>query len=107
MLRFVRRENAKNYRHLLEQTTDEAGRQRCRSNGQLGTLCGDELVGRLIEHDERQNVRLLERFSDLHEPHRPHFISASRVLNEQSSYSTNERVQLAHIQTGVAIVLAS
>jgi hypothetical protein len=28
MLRFVRRENAKNYRHLLEQTTDEAGRQR-------------------------------------------------------------------------------
>ena len=28
MLRFVRRENVKNYRHLLEQTTDEAGRQR-------------------------------------------------------------------------------
>jgi hypothetical protein len=28
MLRFVRRENVKNFRHLLEQTTDEAGRQR-------------------------------------------------------------------------------
>ena len=28
MLRFVRRENVKNYRHLLEQTTDAAGRQR-------------------------------------------------------------------------------
>jgi hypothetical protein len=28
MLRFVRRENVKNYGHLLEQTTDEAGRQR-------------------------------------------------------------------------------
>ncbi|MGC2827114.1 MAG: hypothetical protein WA322_23285 [Pseudolabrys sp.] len=28
MLRFIRRENVKHYRHLLEQTTDEAERQR-------------------------------------------------------------------------------
>jgi len=53
------------------------------------------------------DVRLLERFSDLHEPHRPHFVSATRALNGHSSYSTNERVQLRYIQAGVAIILAS
>src|SRR5947207_6815469 len=54
------------------------------------------------------NIRLFERFSDLHESHRSHFpISATRALNGYSSFSTNERVQLRYIQTSLAIVLAS
>src|SRR5207245_5312433 len=53
------------------------------------------------------NVRLLERFSDLHESHRPHFVSATRALNGHWWYSTNERVQLRYIQAGIAIILAS
>src|SRR5437867_12509549 len=67
--------------------------------------------------DANQNVRrsdlgnsnlcLLERFSDLHESHRPHFVSATRALNGHWWYSTNERVQLRHIQGGIAIILAS
>src|SRR5205814_6379906 len=52
------------------------------------------------------DVRLLERFSDLHESHRSHFVSASRALNEHSSYSTNERVELFQIESGVAVMFS-
>src|SRR5262249_46082971 len=42
------------------------------------------------------NVRLLERFSDLHELHRPHFVSASRVLNPLSQRNELATDRLAY-----------
>src|SRR6266568_623842 len=58
--------------------------------------------------DANQNVRRSDLGNwnvRLNEPHRPHFVSATRALNGHSSYSTNECVQLRYIQAGLAIVL--
>ena len=52
MLRFVRRENVRNYRHLLEQTTDEAGRQRI-----MKLLAEEEKKQRDAEPAARREVR--------------------------------------------------
>ena len=61
MLRFVRRENVKNYRHLLEQTTDEAGRQRV-----MKLLAEEEKKQRDAEDKKPTTKREVTPYDDTH-----------------------------------------
>ena len=61
MLRFVRRENVKNYRHLLEQTTDEAGRQRI-----MKLLAEEEKKQRDAEDKKPTTKREVTSYDDTH-----------------------------------------
>jgi hypothetical protein len=61
MLRFVRRENVKNYRHLLEQTTDEAGRQRI-----MKLLAEEEKKQRDAEDKKPTTKRKVTSYDDTH-----------------------------------------
>jgi hypothetical protein len=61
MLRFVRRENVKNYRHLLEQTTDEAGRQRI-----MKLLAEEEKKQRDAEDKKPAAKRGVTSYDDTH-----------------------------------------
>jgi hypothetical protein len=61
MLRFVRRENVKNYRHRLEQTTDEAGRQRI-----MKLLAEEEKKQRDAENKKPTTKREVTSYDDTH-----------------------------------------
>jgi hypothetical protein len=61
MLRFVRRENVKNYRHLLEQTTDEAGRQRI-----MKLLAEEEKKQQDAEDKKPTTKRKVTSYDDTH-----------------------------------------
>ena len=61
MLRFVRRENVKNYRHLLEQTTDEAGRQRI-----MKLLAEEEKKQRDADDKKPTTKREVTSYDDTH-----------------------------------------
>ena len=61
MLRFIRRENVKHYRHLLEQTTDEAERQRI-----MRLLAEEEKKQRDADDKKPTTKREVTSYDDTH-----------------------------------------
>jgi hypothetical protein len=61
LLRFIRRENVKHYRHLLAQTTDEAERQRI-----LKLLAEEEKKQRDAEDKKSTAKREVTSYDDTH-----------------------------------------